>query len=169
MLMSEYFVNEMLDWEDRSYENDEPLPDPADDHSLENQVLLDYTQKKEKPMASEDKSVIVGDLGEAPASWNTKYLDERGFECQLTLRDSTGLGVLQRAGVAMDHLLKLGCTPWPNRQKPAVRPARSADEGFDASYCYLHQCEMQRHEKDGKHWYSHKVGDTWCKGVDPNV
>jgi len=27
---------------------------------------------------------------EAPASWNTRYLDPNGFECQITLRGESG-------------------------------------------------------------------------------
>lgn len=32
------------------------------------------------------------------------------------------------------------------------------------NWCFIHNCEMKMHEKDGSTWYSHKDGDAWCKG-----
>ena len=34
----------------------------------------------------------------------------------------------------------------------------------DESWCPIHQVQMKQYEKEGRYWYSHKVGDTWCKG-----
>ena len=30
-------------------------------------------------------------------------------------------------------------------------------------YCQEHQTEYKRYEKEGRVWYSHKVGSNWCK------
>jgi hypothetical protein len=30
-------------------------------------------------------------------------------------------------------------------------------------WCPEHQTEFKRYEKDGKAWYSHKAGDSWCR------
>ena len=30
--------------------------------------------------------------------------------------------------------------------------------------CTVYRSEMKRREKNGKIWYSHKVGDKYCKG-----
>ncbi len=93
---------------------------------------------------------------EAPASWNTKYLDPSGFECQLTLRAANGAELLKRAGVALGELIKQGCSPVHNG-KPQEQP--------DMAVCELHNAEMKKHEKDGQVWYSHKLADgNYCKG-----
>lgn len=36
-------------------------------------------------------------FSEAPASWNTRYLDPNGFECQITLRGESGSELLEKA------------------------------------------------------------------------
>ena len=43
---------------------------------------------------------------EAPASWNTLYLDPNGFVCQLTLRADTGQELLPKASAALAKLLR---------------------------------------------------------------
>ena len=53
---------------------------------------------------------------ESPASWNTRYLDPSGFECQLTLRAETGQELLERAHGAIAFVLKNGCVPAANRK-----------------------------------------------------
>jgi hypothetical protein len=37
-------------------------------------------------------------------------------------------------------------------------------QGQDAGWCAKHQTAMQRNDKHGRQWYSHKVQDGWCKG-----
>ena len=32
-----------------------------------------------------------------------------------------------------------------------------------AHYCQQHGCEYKRYEKDGRVWYSHRVGNQWCR------
>lgn len=99
---------------------------------------------------------------EAPASWNTKYLDPSGFECQLTLRSSSGADLLKKASVALAALAAAGCTP--ASYKPANGNGK-AQEHPDMMVCELHNAEMKKHEKDGQVWYSHKLADgTYCKG-----
>ena len=34
----------------------------------------------------------------------------------------------------------------------------------DPSWCPIHGLAMTRYEKEGRHWFSHQVGDNWCKG-----
>jgi hypothetical protein len=159
--MSEHELEQELEWLDKSYEND---TDPWNDNEpYERRVIQEDLPKKDVIM----KEMIDqnAELAEAPASWNTKYIDSRGFECQITLRAITGKELLQKVGAAMDSLLRDGCTPWPDRRGGKKNPSSNSSE----AWCSIHDCEMQRHEKDGKHWYSHKVGDFWCKGADPNV
>ena len=35
----------------------------------------------------------------------------------------------------------------------------------DAAWCSIHDCAMDRYEKNGRSWYSHRSeGGKWCKG-----
>jgi hypothetical protein len=34
----------------------------------------------------------------------------------------------------------------------------------DPSWCEIHLLTMDRYEKDGRSWFSHKVDGNWCKG-----
>ena len=125
---------------------------------------------------------------EAPASWNTRYIDPNGFECQITLRGETGSELLEKAASAIAYLLKNGCTPYvyrPNARptseakstpaKSHVTPETNGTNGTDGTYgtnsryanpawCPIHQCEMKRWDKNGRVWYSHKVDGQWCSG-----
>src|SRR4030042_1788365 len=53
----------------------------------------------------------TNDFPEAPASWNTRYIDPNGFECQITLRGESGSELLEKATIAINYLLESGCTP----------------------------------------------------------
>ena len=115
-------------------------------------------------------------FSEAPASWNTRYIDPNGFECQITLRGENGSELLEKAANATAYLLKNGCTPYTFR--PGIRqPENKTGEAKNGkpqsngngnndnpSWCHIHECEMKRWEKDGRIWYSHKVDGKWCTG-----
>jgi hypothetical protein len=114
-------------------------------------------------------------FSEAPASWNTRYIDPNGFECQITLRGESGAELLERAASATAYLLKNGCTPYVfsrsgSRQvniKPKAQTngnGQHGNSGKNPAWCPIHQCEMKRWDKDGRVWYSHKVDGQWCSG-----
>ena len=50
-------------------------------------------------------------MEEAKASWNTMYLDQNGFECQVTLRDEEEESLAQRVADITAHILEAGGTP----------------------------------------------------------
>ena len=116
---------------------------------------------------------------EAPASWNTRYITPEGFECQLTLRGEIGQELMEKAQSAIAFLMKSGCTP-STYNKNAYHPQAVNNEqsqingngangngngnGHGQSWCPIHKCEMKRWDKDGRVWYSHKVGNEWCSG-----
>jgi hypothetical protein len=110
---------------------------------------------------------------ESPVSWNTRYVTTEGFEYQLTLRGESGQEVLEKANSAIEYLLSIGCAPVANRYSSYVKPSTSTpangnststNRGNQASWCPIHNMEMKRWEKDGRVWFSHKVGDEWCSG-----
>lgn len=115
-------------------------------------------------------------FNEAPASWNTRYVDASGFECQLTLRAESGSELLEKASHAIAYLLENGCTPsvfyrGGPRQPEAKEEKTSNGKGNGQSqedgnpaWCPIHECEMKRWEKDGRVWYSHKADGSWCRG-----
>lgn len=116
-------------------------------------------------------------FSEAPASWNTRYVDPNGFECQFTLRADNGQELLEKANSAIAYLLKNNCEPYSYnrnnyRSKKANRKPVTSNKGSsnkdgsnqDGSWCSIHECDMQRWEKAGRVWYSHKVDGQWCTG-----
>jgi hypothetical protein len=48
---------------------------------------------------------------EAPAGWNTRYLDPNGFECQITIRVKNDSELLEITANAIAYLLAKTCTP----------------------------------------------------------
>lgn len=122
--------------------------------------------------ANNNHNSKVNDFPEAPASWNTRYVDPNGFECQITLRGESGSELLEKADSAISYLLKNGCIPYvyriPQRQ-PDTNNGKDHNYGTDGSnanpsWCPIHECEMKRWNKEGRVWYSHKVDGEWCKG-----
>ena len=110
-------------------------------------------------------------FAEAPVSWNTKYLRPDGFVCQLTLRGMDGADLLPRTDKAIEWLIAHGCQPMNgyevNSQSDGgqAKPAPKLENGqADPAWCPIHGCAMKRREKDGQVWYSHKVGEAWCRG-----
>jgi hypothetical protein len=111
-----------------------------------------------------NQSPKSNDFPEAPASWNTRYVDSNGSE------------LLEKAALAISYLLKNGCIPYVfyrngNHQMENKSNGDKKDElqsnGKDknnASWCPIHQCEMKRWDKEGRVWYSHKVDGVWCNG-----
>jgi len=124
--------------------------------------------------ANNNHNAKVNDFPEAPASWNTKYVDPNGFECQITLRGETGSDLLEKAANAINYLLKNGCTPYVYYRNGSQKPATKADESKkedirpddkdNPAWCPIHQCEMKRWDKNGRVWYSHKADGEWCSG-----
>ena len=99
-------------------------------------------------------------FNEAPVSWNTRYLDPSGFECQLTLRCESGSELLEKAASAIAYLMKNGCIPYvyrsgagrkesyPSESQEAKTGDEKAngDNGNTANPAWrpIHQCEMKR-------------------------
>jgi hypothetical protein len=56
---------------------------------------------------------------------------------------------------------------WANGHKPADKPveatAGAQPPQTPEHYCQAHQTEYKRYERDGRVWYSHRVGNQWCK------
>ena len=155
-------MDQMQDFEDFSYENDiDPF---CNDGDLPRDIAHEDQLVKEAAMSKPNEN--ENELGEAPVSWNTKYIDPRGFQCQLTLRGNTGYQLFDKVDAALDRLLESECRPYPdNRPTKQAKPLSV----HNPTFCYLHDVQMDRYEKDGRSWYSHKHGDSWCKGIDPNV
>jgi hypothetical protein len=124
--------------------------------------------------ANNNHNSKVNDFPEAPASWNTRYIDPNGFECQITLRGDSGSELLEKATNAINYLLKNGCTPFVYYRNGSRQPKNKVEEskkediqsnGTDnPAWCPIHQCEMKRWDKDGRVWYSHKADGEWCRG-----
>jgi hypothetical protein len=96
---------------------------------------------------------------EAPASLNLRFVHPTGFQCQFTLRGNNGIELLGKVEVAMEHLIEIGCIPYPTNNgngKVTMDPQ---------AWCPTHQCEMKRYEKNGRVWFSHNINGEWCHGA----
>ena len=86
---------------------------------------------------------------EAPASWNTRYVDPEGFECQLTLRAETGQDLLEKVNAAIAYLLENGCVPYSFRGVNRVQSPKGGNNKGNSQqdghgWCPIHECEMTR-------------------------
>lgn len=100
-------------------------------------------------------------LGEAPVSWNTRYMSKQGFECQLTLRGTDPGDLLRLANDLMTRMVEAGVEPLNGYRKGNGKP-----EAQDDHVCPIHKVPMKRYEKNGQAWYSHKAPDgSWCRGT----
>jgi hypothetical protein len=106
---------------------------------------------------------------ESPASWNTRYVTEDGFTCQLTLRADNGKDLLERANSALSYLREQGCMPFYGYSRG--NGYQNNNKGNEANpnsdyWCPIHNVEMKRWEKNGKSWLSHLIDGEWCYGKE---
>jgi hypothetical protein len=99
-------------------------------------------------------------LPEAPASASAKMVSPQGIEWLLTVRDFTVNGLLHKAKVLEDHLLKDGWTPARNGYGRSTAPAGDAPAANGAApLCPTHKTPMKP-SKHGKGFYCpQKVAD----------
>jgi hypothetical protein len=112
---------------------------------------------------------------ESPASWNTRYITEDGFTCQLTIRAESEGELFERAKSALTFLREQGNIPFygysrensyhESQHQENVKENHSTD---DPSWCPIHEVEMKKWSKNGKVWYSHKTTEGWCSGKPKN-
>lgn len=108
---------------------------------------------------------------EAPASFTVKAF-KAGFECRLTIRAADTKAIVKSIPGALTWLEDQGFTPYPQPQAAAPAGPNAAD-GHETAWCPIHQCSMQRREKNGESWYSHKATredgkEYWCRGKANN-
>ena len=130
--------------------------------------------------ANNNHNTKVNDFPEAPASWNTKYVDPNGFECQITLRGETGSELLEKATIAISYLLKNGCKPFVYYRNGLHQAESKSNDGKkdgsqsngnsedNPAWCPIHETEMKKWSKNGKVWFSHKTEEGWCSGKPAN-
>lgn len=99
----------------------------------------------------------------APASFNVRYITPTGFECQLTIRDVSGLELLKKAESAIKVIIEQGNLPTGSKSSNGA--SGDGNKPNPAAFCTIHNVTMKRHEKDGQIWYSHKVGEDFCRGA----
>ena len=80
---------------------------------------------------------------ESPTSWNTRYVTEDGYTCQLTLRAESGKDLLERANSALDYLREQGCIPFYgySRGNGNQHNDNSAN-GNSNNMCPIHNVEL---------------------------
>jgi hypothetical protein len=112
----------------------------------------------------------MSDIPEAPASLNIRFASQMGFECSLTLRsfdeEAGGLTLLGKLGTVEEKLHKKGCNPiFGKNSQPQARDAEP-EETPKKKPCPVHPGKFLylRSNEEGGEWYSHKVGDEWCRG-----
>lgn len=123
---------------------------------------------------------------EAPAiCWTELYSSVTGAKVNMTVRAETPREALDQLFAAIEYghtrykLVSIRPTSLP---QPADNPVNIHTEGStapgqpvksgnivigtaDPSWCPIHQLTMNKYEKDGRSWFSHKLPDnTWCRG-----
>jgi hypothetical protein len=99
-------------------------------------------------------------LPEAPASVNVR-LTIAGRDCQLTLRDSDEVRLLARLAAVLQRY------PAPQAPSPVHGNLHGPSEPEPEAqrWCPKHGDKMILNHKDGRSWWSHRLGDgTWCRG-----
>ena len=123
--------------------------------------------------AVEAQPATASGNGAAFASWTVKAFDADGFDCMLTLRDDDTQRLMGRAVKSLEWLKKQGFEPLPPRRRNGGQPAAAApaagNGGEAPAWCNIHSAKMNRHEKNGDVWYSHKAhnqdgSEFWCRG-----
>jgi hypothetical protein len=118
--------------------------------------------EKKKP----DVVVTEQVLPEAPASINFKGRTSKGWDVMFTLRDADEMILLDRFGkfvAVLEDTYHVSPTGKPNGNGHQPEPVQDLPDD-DPSWCKIHNEQMKQWEKEGRVWYSHKVGDDWCKG-----
>jgi len=116
----------------------------------------------------------MGDTPEAAASINIRFSSQMGFECMLTLRsfdeEEGGKTLLSKLGAVEEKLHSKGCKPIFGKNSQPQQQSQAAvaepEEKPEKKPCPKHPGKMLklRRNDEGGEWYSHKVGDEWCRG-----
>jgi hypothetical protein len=108
---------------------------------------------------------------EMPFSANVRALDPYGFEWQFTTRAVTASGFSNRVEMMQKFLTDNNFIPTGASPHTAfATPSHAADEAEPEGepdrpdWCPIHHVTMKSRTRDGQTWYSHKVGDEWCRG-----
>jgi hypothetical protein len=113
-------------------------------------------------MSDKDSDRYTG-LEEAPFSVNFRAIHPDGWGMQFTVRDHNGIDGLKKMDATLKGLVKRGFTPNGGYAAPKVDTEEDMGE-VNPAWCTIHKVEMKKWEKEDRSWYSHKVGDEWCKG-----
>jgi hypothetical protein len=112
---------------------------------------------------------------ESPASWNTRYITDDGFNCQLTIRADSEAELLERAKSALTYLREQGNIPFygfsrdnSNYESQHQNNVTVNHSNDNPTWCPIHEVEMKKWSKNGKVWYSHKTEEGWCTGKAKN-
>lgn len=104
---------------------------------------------------------------EAPASVTVR-VQLAGYDTMLTLRGDSGADVLPKLQAAIDWLHDNGAAPTSSATNGNGNGHGGA--GAAPEICPTHHVAMQRREKNGDVWYSHKAvnpetgAEYWCRG-----
>jgi len=111
---------------------------------------------------------------EFPVSWTVRYQSSAGLDCMLTIRGGTVAEVSEQAAAALAAIARAqaataaapGVAPAPQpAPQPAPEPGPQPAPTAGPEWCPIHNQPMQRHQRGGEVWYSHKTAEgTWCRG-----
>ena len=84
-----------------------------------------------------------------------------GTDAQLTIRGQSEAEFLAHVQAVRSLLDQPGSRPEAKAPGPASEAVAAPPEGW----CGIHGAQMKLQQgKDGSQWWSHKIGDSWCKG-----
>jgi len=135
---------------------------------------LGYTKRAlQKLLASLEER---GLLERRYRSGETTVYDFSGFS-RLMLESSTGGGELQFRGepqftTTHEPQFTRGVNPSSPKEEELKEEAEEKEKAAagPSVVCSIHHTAMERHQKDGETWYSHRLSDgVWCKGAAGDV
>jgi hypothetical protein len=103
---------------------------------------------------------------EPPFLHSLKWQDpDTGIEHMTVIRASSAEALWQevKTVVAMIRTVKTA-RPVPTLPTAGALAAAAAAHTPTEGCCAKHSVQMQRQQKDGRSWWSHKVNGQWCKG-----
>ena len=89
----------------------------------------------------------------------------RGWDTQLTVRGQTQAEFLANFQAVQDMLDRAAGVHEARAGAPPEAQSSTATAPTPDGWCLKHGTQMKLQQgKDGSQWWSHKIGDTWCKG-----
>lgn len=105
-------------------------------------------------------------MNDARFTWSVKVISPDGYEEMFVIRSDDRdelIGEIDRLDEFLQENnyrgLQLSAV-----EMPAGAPGANHDRPTDPAWCHLHNVMMRTYARGNDVWYSHKIGNTFCRG-----